>query len=677
VRAARGLLRALLAVSMLVSMYLLALTVVLVSLVAVFGPLAAGGDSVTDVRLSSTDASMALPVVFAVVFGVFSVSRSTGTVTGSVRVARAQAPELWEQLVRLAGEVGTRPPTELRLVASANAEVSEEAPMLGLLGGRRCLYLGVPLLMGLSADELSAVLCHELGHYAGRHARLTTVTYRGAVALERTRDRLRLSLTGLSMARLPMSVLYRLLSRYAAGYQRISLAVRRQQEIEADATAALIVGPGVTADALRSVYALTLAWKHFLANYLEPVRREGFLPADLFELFGQLLHDPQYQLLLTELSCAPTPVAPSPRDTHPPLSERLRRLDRPEHRPRRPALAERDSAAAAAPAIGLLGGGAERLLGRVQRQLYATAPAGAVRLSSARWMETTAEIRVEASGQELLRATGRLAQTSVPSLDTLLDVLERDREGELAARIGRTRPGADPGEEAYDRLGSAVLALVGQALVIGGQARWQLSWTGPVRLDTDESLLLHLQQLVRSAVRHPDEVDRLRLALVLAGVDLAVAPGARSSGAARPLPEPDGDAPVEVAAIGRARPTGSSVIERRWAMALGGAILLTVLIVGVAEQNSTVDQTAPVLPPFVPNSILSTPPLLHQPTVWPPTIVRPLPSILSPFFVTVRPGDTLSALAQRYGTTVARLQQLNGLGHSTLIIAGQGLLISV
>lgn len=41
------------------------------------------------------------------------------------------------------------------------------------------------------------------------------------------------------------------------------------------------------------------------------------------------------------------------------------------------------------------------------------------------------------------------------------------------------------------------------------------------------------------------------------------------------------------------------------------------------------------------------------------------------------PGDTLSALAERFNTTVAELQSLNGLGSSTLIIAGQSLVVPV
>lgn len=43
---------------------------------------------------------------------------------------------------------------------------------------------------------------------------------------------------------------------------------------------------------------------------------------------------------------------------------------------------------------------------------------------------------------------------------------------------------------------------------------------------------------------------------------------------------------------------------------------------------------------------------------------------------TVKPGDTLSGIAQKYGTTVAKLQSLNGIANPNKIYAGQKLKIS-
>ncbi len=46
-----------------------------------------------------------------------------------------------------------------------------------------------------------------------------------------------------------------------------------------------------------------------------------------------------------------------------------------------------------------------------------------------------------------------------------------------------------------------------------------------------------------------------------------------------------------------------------------------------------------------------------------------------PFFVLVRPGDTLSSLAFRFGTTVNAIAQANGIVNPNRIFAGQCLLI--
>ncbi|MEU9244046.1 M48 family metallopeptidase, partial [Streptomyces sp. NPDC048385] len=89
-----------------------------------------------------------------------------------VSLAPGEQPELWRCVRGLAERVGTRPPTEIRVVPGANAMVREDARWLGLIAGERRLYLGATLLIGLPEDELHAVLGHELGHYAHDDTRL-------------------------------------------------------------------------------------------------------------------------------------------------------------------------------------------------------------------------------------------------------------------------------------------------------------------------------------------------------------------------------------------------------------------------------------------------------------------------------------------------------------------------
>jgi LysM repeat protein len=54
----------------------------------------------------------------------------------------------------------------------------------------------------------------------------------------------------------------------------------------------------------------------------------------------------------------------------------------------------------------------------------------------------------------------------------------------------------------------------------------------------------------------------------------------------------------------------------------------------------------------------------------------PAPDADGKIYYTVRRGDTLTHIAVRFGTTVARLKQLNGLtGYSPIIYTGQRLII--
>ena len=85
---------------------------------------------------------------------------------------------------------------------------------------------------------------------------------------------------------------------------------------------------------------------------------------------------------------------------------------------------------------------------------------------------------------------------------------------------------------------------------------------------------------------------------------------------------------------------------------------------------------APVIPapaiPTVPGALTSP----GEPaTASPPVAPEPATPPTTPAARTIRinRGDTLWALARRYDTTVHQLQQLNGLGSSTLIRAGRTL----
>ncbi|MCL7380360.1 M48 family metallopeptidase [Streptomyces sp. 35G-GA-8] len=399
-----------------------------------------------------------IPAAVALLYGIATVSRTEEHPPAAVLVSRAEAPGLWRLVEDLAGRLRTRPPDRIYLTPEANASVSEKARLLGFAVGDRTMYLGVPLLKWLKPMELRAVLCHELGHYAGRHTRFGALTYRGAAALGSALFRLRMTARS-EEARLGYAWLFHsVISCYGWLYFRLSLAVRRRQELEADAEAVAAVGPAVTADALRAVHALALTWAGFESRYLRPVQRLGFAPEDVFEAFAAMLDDPCVRERMADLREHPVEEGRSPLDSHPPLARRLALIEA------RPA-GDTPDVVDDGPLVT-----ADRPVRRVRQSMLDKAGGPVTELSVTTWADLAAEAFAVELASLLLDAARGVGVTARPTLATVLDLLER---GEPAELIRRLTDAPEPEEQ----LAEALYALTGQALAGAGRARWKLSWT--------------------------------------------------------------------------------------------------------------------------------------------------------------------------------------------------------
>jgi Zn-dependent protease with chaperone function len=221
-----------------------------------------------------------------------------------------QQPRLWDEVREIADTVGTRAPDEIRLVPQVNASVQENSRFLGLLGGRRVMTIGAPLVMGLTRQQVRAVLAHELGHFSHRHTALAPIAYRGQVTLGQIVGRLGQD-----------TVTSRIFAAYGGLYLRLTRSISRRQEVEADAWSHRIAGRAASANAMREIPALDALWMHFLEEYA--FRVEGVRPENLFDGFANLLASPQRQRELDQLRSTPPEEAPSPYDTHPRLADRV------------------------------------------------------------------------------------------------------------------------------------------------------------------------------------------------------------------------------------------------------------------------------------------------------------------------------------------------------------------
>jgi Zn-dependent protease with chaperone function len=278
-------------------------------------------------HLVTQSAYLALSVVFAslllavpILRGMFAFllagRRSSGP-EGHPAPAEEQ-PELWTEVREVARKCDTRVPDELLLTSDVNAAVAEQTRLLGLLPGRRRLYLGVPLLAGISVPELHTVLAHEFGHFSHQDTRFAGVTMRGRAAVLHTVDAFR---AHNSRAHAVIGNLY---VRYAHYFLTATQSVARRQELAADWTAAQRVGRDITASALRRIPALDAAHDHYIEMYAAMGTPANALPpvGEFHGGFRRLLaaRTPQ---ALAELAGTRQAPRPSPYDSHPPMSERV------------------------------------------------------------------------------------------------------------------------------------------------------------------------------------------------------------------------------------------------------------------------------------------------------------------------------------------------------------------
>ena len=442
--------RAVLAVGLLLGIYVLALGIVgAVVWPAVFAIRHQFPGAVTGQFIG-----LAFVTAVGLLVGVLQRSSRTAEDPGTPLSAEAH-PRLWLELRALADAVGTRAPDEIWLVAEVNAAVSERSRMLGLVRGTRTMYLGAPLLMGLTRQHLRAILAHELGHYSGRHTALGGVTYRGREAL-----------SGIVVRFGRRSIIGRIFSAYASLYFALTQAMSRQQELEADDFMVEVSGRDAAVSSLAELPLLDAAWSHFLEEFVWPVHASGKRPSDFFDGFAQILEAPKLQLALASFRTDFEEPPKSRYDSHPPLSFRIERLrSKPGD----------GTAVDPAPAIALLDDSAAALHG-LQEWMYRTA-----RLDAEPWEallrgHQPADVRARA---ELLYRVAIQAESRQDL--TLASLIGSVRGRQLSFWVRRVMEDATP-EQVRETSRELVASAVEEALMTSCGARVTLAWDEAPRL---------------------------------------------------------------------------------------------------------------------------------------------------------------------------------------------------
>lgn len=544
-------LRAALALGLLIGFYLLAL-LVLVALAVLDAALARGsGFTVTALEGYLGSLAIAWCVVRVVLL---SRGRGDGRDGPSgLSLTPQEQPELWRRVQDLAERVGTRPPTEIRVITGANAMVQEDARWLGLVAGERRLFLGVALLIGLPEDELDAVLAHELGHYAHDDTRLggllwalrsrlldTVLTLRHRAAVEEAGQKAAFAARAARRRaagkpppvkreprRGPDHYLALVFSAYAGLCLRLTEAVSRRQEYAADLMAARIAGRDTTAAALRRIPVIEAADDLYVTGYALLGREAGLLPPEgqFHGGLALLLADDSRRAELKALAEEPppeeTPRTRSPYDTHPPTADRIAVLEALPDDGRAPTFVRR-------PASALLRA-PDRLLADLERAVlspealsgwrvpWAELPSQTRRVAWARGAGPLLEAMAQVAG-----ARGVVAPPGVPHLEHLLVLIEHGLLYDVADRLPKSQEaGRSSGRVAREFARTALRSALRQLALLtaldGGLCRWELCWAGPpVRRVAPDGFAEALEEALDHAIADPPRTAPLR-ALLLGG----------------------------------------------------------------------------------------------------------------------------------------------------------------
>ncbi len=410
-----------------------------------------------------------------------------------VPVLRRHAPALWTMLDEAAAAAGVQPPDGVTVVAGATVALFQPLRLGGLLGGRRELYLGVPLLQAWDGSRLRAAVAHELAHGSpALGGRFAPAARRGRVALGRIVPRI--------PRRSPAGPLLRAWARF---YLRVDTPYSHAQELAADRVAAGFAGPRATAAVLRDRPALEAMQQLFHAEYLSPGWQTGLVPDDVFGGFLRVLAARGDDLAVLR---AREPEAPGPWDPHPPLAERLAALA---------AITPEGPEPPAGPAGDLVPD-----LPGLGRALQAVAfPVGGRAVVG--WDEFFGVARLaemEREADASLRALSRAAGTPVTGASEVLDLAADGRLHKIAESVF----GDLPPDEISGRVTNLIALLLALAALHSGVARWRHSWSGTAELVAIDGSYLELQAPAEMA-GDPATVGQVREWLTTLGIDLTAA----------------------------------------------------------------------------------------------------------------------------------------------------------
>ena len=224
-------------------------------------------------------ATTAAAFLFGTLFAGFRRSKIKG-------LTRDEAPDLWAQWEKVAGPRRAAR-TIIVLEDNLNASVREERTLLGLLGRRLFLTVGIPMLAVTDENAFAAILAHEDAHVRNKDTNggLNLAEFENSFGFVFEYAPPGATISG--------SLLHAAMGWLSESFEREDIRLSREAEIKADRHAAT---SGNAEQAARALLLVAAADAHFTEKVYEPLRREirGALrpprpPLErLLEMAGQL-----------------------------------------------------------------------------------------------------------------------------------------------------------------------------------------------------------------------------------------------------------------------------------------------------------------------------------------------------------------------------------------------------
>jgi heat shock protein HtpX len=297
--------RALLALLLMVSFYVLALGIAAALLWIPYEAY------VNDVHLPAKIALICIGLAATIIWSILP--RIDRFVPPGPPITSEEAPQLFAVLAGVAESTAQEMPAHVYLVSDVNAFVTQRGGVMGI-GGRRVMGIGLPLMQSLTVQELRAVVAHEFGHYHAGDVKIGPWIHKTRAAIGRT------------IQRLSNSILQRIFVAYANLFLRTTLAVSRRQEFIADEVAANTAGATSMASALRKVHGAALAFHHYWRAEVSPLLNSGYLPP-LSDGFARFTNVASVQANVARaIVAAEADDHADPYNSHPPLRARLAAL---------------------------------------------------------------------------------------------------------------------------------------------------------------------------------------------------------------------------------------------------------------------------------------------------------------------------------------------------------------